>query len=153
MARSRRSLADVRAAARGFNKRHRALGLGAQPLGGRFYIRAEGKRATLTTAMTGTNNDALVSALYHGTAGNSIRFRVVVAGASTVASVAVSGTDITFNSATTSGSVASSTLDQMIAAVNADAAAAKLVFLQRAAGNDGTGVVAAFAYTNLTGGQ
>lgn len=146
-----RSLADIRAAARGFNKRHRALGLGG--VGGRVYLRPEGKRATLTPALTGTNNDPLISALYAGSAGNSIRFRIVVSGVSTPASVSVSGNDITFNSATNGSSAATSTLDQMIAAVNADASAAKLVFLQRAAGNDGTGVVAALAFTNLTGGQ
>lgn len=102
--------------------------------------------------MTGTNNDLLVSALYHGAAGNSIRLRVVVSGASTPASVAVSGNDITFNSATNGSSVATSTGSQMMAALNADANASKLIFAQLAAGNDGTGVVAAFAYTNLTGG-
>ena len=148
-----RSLADIRASARGFNKRHRALGLGGGGGRARVYIRAEGKRATLTTALAGTNNDALISALYAGTAGNSIRFRIVVAGASTPASVTVSGTDITFNSATNGSSAATSTLDQMIAAVNADTQAAKQVFLQRAAGNDGTGVIAALGFTNLTGGQ
>jgi hypothetical protein len=136
-----------RAIAQGWHARHRFLGLHR-----RVFLKAQAVRATLTTAMTGTNNDVLVSALYHGTAGNSIRFRVVVAGASTPASVAVSGNDITFNSATNGSSAATSTGAQMVAAVNADANAAKLVFLQNAAGNDGTGVVAAFAFTNLTGG-
>lgn len=141
-----------------FNQRRRLtyLGYGARMrrvMARRVFLRPTGVRATLTTAMTGTNNDALVSALYAGTDGNSIRFRVVVSGVSTAQSVAVSGNDITFNSATNGSSAATSTLDQMIAAVNADASAAKLVFLQRAAGNDGTGVVAALGFTNLTGGQ
>lgn len=133
--------------ARGWNRRHRALGLAR-----RVFLRPAGARATLTTAMTGTNNDVLVSALYHGSAGNSIRIRVVVAGASTPASVVVSGNDITFNSATNGSSVATSTGAAFRDAVNANADAAKLVFLQNAAGNDGTGVVAAFGFTNLTGG-
>jgi hypothetical protein len=138
----------MRARARGFSARHIALGIAGRP-----RLRPAGVRATLTTALAGTNNDALISALYHGSAGNSIRFRIVVSGVSTPASVAVSGNDITFNSATSGASAATSTLDQMIAAVNGNAAAAKLVFLQRAPANDGTGVVAALAYTNLTGGQ
>jgi hypothetical protein len=136
-----------RAIAQGWSKRHMRYGLHR-----RTFLKPVGVRATLTTALAGTNNDALISALYHGAAGNSIRFRIVVAGASTPASVAVSGNDITFNSATSGASAATSTLDQMIAAVNADPTAANLVFLQRAAGNDGTGVIAALAFTNLTGG-
>ena len=102
--------------------------------------------------MTGTNNDLLISAYYYGAEGNSIRVRVVVAGASTPQSVAVSGNDITFNSATNGSSVATSTGSQMMAALNADPVAGKMQFSQLAAGNDGTGVVAAFAFTNLTGG-
>lgn len=138
----------MRSNARGWNKRHQALGLSR-----RVFLRPEGQRATLTTALAGTNNDVLISAWYRGTAGNSIRFRIVVAGVSTAASVAVSGNDITFNSATNGASAATSTAAQMIAAVNADPTAGKMVFLQNAAGNDGTGVIAALAFTNLTGGQ
>lgn len=132
---------------RGWNARHRFLGLS-----NRVFLRAAGVRASLTTALAGTNNDVIVSALYHGTEGNSIRFRIVVAGVSTAASVVVSAKDITFNSATNGSSAATSTAAAMIAAVNANADAAKLVFLQNAAGNDGTGVIAALAFTSLTGG-
>lgn len=142
------NLRRARAFRRGWSRRHQALGLDR-----RVFLRPEGKRATLTTAMAGTNNDLLISAFYRGAEGNSIRVRVVVAGVSTVQSVAVSGLDITFNSATNGASAATSTGAQMLAALNADPAASKLIFAQLAAGNDGTGVVAAFAFTNLTGGQ
>jgi hypothetical protein len=140
-----------------FNQRKRLtyLGYGARMrrvMRRRVFLRPAAARAALTTALTGTNNDVIVTALYPGVEGSSIRFRIVVAGVSTAASVAVSGLDITFNSATSAGSVATSTGAQMIAAVNADPAAAKLVFLQNAAANDGTGVIAALAFTNLTGG-
>lgn len=105
--------------------------------------------------MTGTNNDLLITAWYNGVAGNSIRIRVVVAGVSTAQSVVVSGNDITFNSATNGASAATSTGTAMMTALNADPTIVnnKMIFAQLAAGNDGTGVVAAFGFTNLAGGQ
>lgn len=110
-------------------------------------------KATLTTAMSGTNNDITFTAKPgKGATGNSIRVRVVVSGASTPLSVSVSSLDITINSATNGSSVATTTAAQAIAAVLASAPAAALVDAALAAGNDGTGVVAAFAYTNLAGG-
>ena len=111
-----------------------------------------GNRATLTTALAGANNDITFLARTPGTGGNSIRVRIVVAGASTALSVSVSTNDITVNSATGAGSAAISTADQIIDAVNRSATASALVWAQRAAANDGTGVVAAVGYTNLAGG-
>ena len=144
------NLRRMRAFRRGFSRRHIALGIDKRPM-----LRPERKRATLTTALAGTNNDVLVSAYYYGSEGNAIRFGIVVPGtANAVASVTVSGNDITFNSATTGvAGTPASTATQMMNAVNADAVAGKKVFLQLAAGNDGTGVIAALALTSLTGGQ
>jgi Bacteriophage tail sheath protein len=109
--------------------------------------------AALTTALTGTNNDLVFTSKFAGLAGNSTRVRYVVAGASTPLSISVSGSDITVNVATDAGSLPTSTASQVMAAVNGDTAARKLVTASLAAGNDGTGVVTALAYTNLTGGS
>lgn len=124
----------------------RNLGLGGRYLGGTML------RATLTTALAGTNNDLLYKANLRGAAGNNIRVRYVVAGASTPLSVAVSGNDITVNVATNGSSDATSTAAQVRDAVNASTDAGRLVTAENATGNDGTGVVAALAYTNLSGG-
>lgn len=110
-------------------------------------------KASLTTALAGANNDMVFTARSGGTGGNSIRVAIVVAGASTPLSVGVSGNDITINSATSAGSAATTTASQAIAAVNASAAASNLVKATLASGNDGSGVIAAQALTNLTGGS
>lgn len=138
----------LRARARGFNARHIATGVAFR----RHFLRPEGKRATLSVNPAGADNGILYSALYHGSAGNSLRVRHVVAGASTPLSVSVSGNDITVNVATNGSSVATSTAAQVIAAVNAHADASKLIFAQSNEGT-GAGVVAAQAFANLTGGQ
>lgn len=150
MARRRLSLADRRALAAGFSRYHIAKGFS----GRRRRLRAAdvGARATLTTALTGTNNDFLFKARYDGTQGNAIRVRIVVAGVSTPLSITVSAKDITINSATTAGSAASSTAAQVIALFNTTPAACALAYAELAPGNDGTGVVAALAFTNLAGG-
>jgi hypothetical protein len=111
-------------------------------------------RASLTTSMAGANNDIVYRASVdkRGTVGNAIRVAHVVAGVSTPLSVAVSGNDVTVNVATNGSSAATSTAAQVIAAIVASAPASALITAENAAGNDGTGVVAAFALTNLTGG-
>lgn len=108
--------------------------------------------ASLTTALAGANNDLVWTANVGGTAGNNIRVRYVVAGANTPLTVSVAGSDITVNVATDAGSLATSTATAIKNAVAASSAAGQLVTGTNAAGNDGTGVVAALAFTNLTGG-
>lgn len=130
--------------ARGLNRRQ------AAKLGGRYFW-GLGNRAALTTALSGANNDLTLIARTPGTAGNSIRFRIVVSGASTAASVIVAGSDITFNSATSAGSAATSTAAQARDMLLADASASALVWTQLAPASDGSGVVTALAYTNLAG--
>jgi hypothetical protein len=124
----------------------RSLGLGGDYLAGHW------SQASLTTALAGTQNDLTFTAVKFGESGNDIRVRYVVSGASTPLSVAVSGNDITVNVATNGSSAATSTAAQILAAVNASTDAARLVSAANATGNDGTGVVTALAYTNLTGG-
>ncbi len=119
---------------------------------GRWTAGGNVATASLTTAHAGTNNDLVHTARVRGADGNNIRVRYVVAGASTPLSVAVSGNDITVNVATNGSSAATSTSAQVLAAMNADMATQRLVTTSHAAGNDGTGVVAALGYTNLTGG-
>jgi hypothetical protein len=108
--------------------------------------------ASLTTALTGTNNDLVFTSKFQGAQGNTTRVRYVVAGNNTPLSISVTAQDITVNVATDAGGLATSTASQVLVAVNADASAKKLVTASLAAGNDGTGVVTALAYTNLTGG-
>jgi len=109
--------------------------------------------ASLTTAMAGTNNDLKYTAKPAGTAGNARRVAHVVAGANTPLSVGVSGNDITVNVATDGSSLATSTAALVRAAVLASVPAMALLDkVELATGNDGTGIVAAFALTNLAGG-
>jgi len=112
-----------------------------------------GHAASLTTALTGTNNDLVYDALGRGTGGNSVTVTYVVAGASTALTVSVSGNAITVNVATDGASAATSTAAQVAAAVAASAPATALVRVSNAAGNDGTGVVTAMSVTSLAGGS
>lgn len=120
---------------------------GRQVVGGFFQA------ASLTTALAGTNNDLKYTAKTAGVGGNSIRVRYVVAGASTPLTVSVSTNDITVNVATNGSSVATSTAAQVKTAVDASGPAAALVSVANANTDDGTGVVAALAFTNLAGGS
>jgi hypothetical protein len=110
--------------------------------------------AALTTALTGTNNDLTYTSKATGnnySSGNSIRVRYVVAGNNTALSVSVSGSDITVNVATDGSGNPTSTAAQVRTAVLASVPAAALVDVTLAAGNDGTGVVTALAFTSLSG--
>jgi hypothetical protein len=134
-------------------RRHRALGISTlvSRAWGRRKFLGIGNRATLTTSLAGSNNDLTLIARAPGTAANSIRLRIVVAGVSTPLSVSVSGNDITVNSATNGASAATSTANDVVRALLASTAATALVWSQVAPANDGTGVVAALAFTNLSG--
>jgi hypothetical protein len=109
-------------------------------------------KATLTTALSGTNNDLVYTARYGGPGGNNIRVEYVVAGTNTALSVVVTGFDITVNVATDGAGAATSTAAQVKTAVEGNANAAKLVTVANASGNDGTGVVTALSITALSGG-
>ena len=141
---SRRSLRDRRFAARGISS------YVARAWRGRKFL-GIGNRATLTTALAGANNDLTLYAKTPGTSGNSVTFRIVVAGASTPLSVSVAGSAITVNSATNGSSAATSTASDVVTAVRNSSTARALAHIQLAPGNDGTGVVAALAATNLAG--
>lgn len=115
-------------------------------------IYSDGVRAS-TTRGTG-NAGVKIEADAVGTGGNSITYaQVVPAGANAPLSVSVVGSAITVNVATgATAGTATSTADQVIAAINANPAAAALVTASRGASSDGSGVVAASASAALTGG-
>src|SRR5215204_4637505 len=96
------------------------------------------EKATLTTNLAGTNNDLTYTADLADVTGNSVTIAYVVAGVSTPLSVGVVGNAITVNVATTAGSAASSTANQVMAAVIASAPANALVDVALATGNDGS---------------
>jgi hypothetical protein len=109
--------------------------------------------ASLSTSLTGNNNDLVFTAKEAGTEANSIRVRYVDPGAPSASlSVGVSGNDITVNLATDGSSVITSTATQVKDAVNAHATAKNMVSAALKSGNDGTGVVTALAFTNLANG-
>jgi hypothetical protein len=109
--------------------------------------------ATLSTALTGTNNDITLTAVTAGTTGNDITLALVdPSGNNAALGVVVTGTDIVVNLATNGGGTITSTAAQVIAAIAADEDAAALVTAANKSGNDGTGVVTALTETALTGG-
>lgn len=107
--------------------------------------------ASLTTSITGTQNDLVFTAAEPGAAGNSISVTYVVAGNSTPLTVTVNGKDITVNVETNGGGTATSTAAQVKTAIEGNTAAAALVTVANAGGNDGSGTVAAMPKTNLSG--
>ncbi len=111
-------------------------------------------RASLTTVMTGTNNDLIFRAATPGVAGNSITIQLVdPVTNSTPLSIAVVGTVITVTLAVDGASAITTTAAQLRDAINADAGARSLIYAVLASGNDGTGLVTALAATPLAGGS
>jgi hypothetical protein len=109
--------------------------------------------ATLTTALTGANNDLVFTAAVTGLAGREITITYTDPGAPGAAeSVSVSGKRITFNLSTDGSSVITSTGDSIKATLLASVEASALVTAADAGANDGSGVVTALAETALTGG-
>lgn len=118
-----------------------------------------GTTATLTTSLTGSNNDLVYSAAYPGAFGNNISVAYVTPGTNNaVLGVVISyasGTanpTITVNLATNGSAAITSTAAQIKAAVLADPVAGRLVTIANAASNDGTGVVTALSSTPLASG-
>jgi hypothetical protein len=111
--------------------------------------------ASLSTNLTGaTNNDLDFTAKWDGASGNSISVQYVDPGAASQSlSVSVTGYAIQVSLATNGSSTITSTAALVEAAVEAHATAAELVSVANKAANDGTGVVAAMAKTNLSSGS
>lgn len=147
-----KSLSLRRAIDRGYNSRTARLVFFR-----RKHLGAAGTKASLTTALTGTNNDLVFTAVQPGADGNQITVQYVNAGASQALSVAFTSTlgpsrQIVVTLATDGSSVITSTAAQVAAAVNAHAKAQNHVQVANAAANDGTGLVTVLAATPLAGG-
>lgn len=118
--------------------------------------------ATYTTALTGTNNDLIYTAiqrgfnsnLARGANGNNVKIRYVNPGSNNAALgvVVASDVEITVNLATNGSGVITTTAAQVSAAVAAHPQASKLVTTANASSNDGSGVVTALSLTPLAGG-
>lgn len=109
--------------------------------------------ATVTTSLTGTNNDLTFTAVYTGQQGNNITITYIVAGINTPLSVVVSGTNIVVYVATDGSGNPISTAAEIAAAIAANPAASALISVSNAPGNDGTGIVTAMPTTSLGGGM
>lgn len=111
-------------------------------------------KASLSTALTGTNNDLDFTAVERDAYGNSVTIAYVDPSANSAAlSVVVTGKAIVVNLATGSGGAITSTAAQVKAAIEAHTPASRLVTVANKSGNDGTGVVTALAATALSGGK
>lgn len=110
-------------------------------------------QATLTTALTGSNNDLKYTSVGRGVGQNAVTITYVdPPGNNAALGVSVTGNAITVNLATDGSSAITSTADDVAAAILASAPASALVSAEDAPGNDGTGVVTALAATPLAGG-
>jgi len=101
--------------------------------------------ATLTTNLTGANNDLTFTAVNPGTGGNEISITIAAASAVAAAAIAVSDRAITITPGT------ATTAADIPAAIAANADAALLVTCALAAGNDGSTALIAMAKTYLAG--
>lgn len=111
-------------------------------------------KASLTTALSGAQNDLVFTAQRGGTWGNAIRVQYIdPATNDAVLSVDVDGFDITVNLATDGASAPTSTAAEVAAKVLTHPYASRLVSVALASSNDGTGVVTALSFTALTGGE
>jgi predicted regulator of Ras-like GTPase activity (Roadblock/LC7/MglB family) len=111
------------------------------------------QKASLTTALTGANNDLVFTAKVAGPGGNSITVSYVVSGLNTALSVSVAGFAITVTVATDGAGNPTSTASQVLAAIQGNQDAAALVTAALAPSNDGSGIVTALAATALSGGS
>jgi hypothetical protein len=116
-------------------------------------VNAEPQRATLTTALSGANNDMVFSARIAGSKGNGISIAYVNPGTPSAAlSVAVVARAITVNLATNGGSSITSTAAEVKAALEANERIADLITIANSGADTGAGVVTALTATNLAGG-
>jgi len=108
--------------------------------------------ASLTTALTGTNNDLVFTARTGGVVGNGITITYTDPGTTHTLSVVVTGKDIVITLGYAAGAIIS-TAANIKTLIDADSDAVVLVSVANAGSNDGTGLVTAMAKTALTGGS
>lgn len=110
--------------------------------------------AYLTTAMVGADNDITLTAKVGGAGGNAINLVLVdPSGNNQALAVSVAETTITVSLATGGAGAITSTAAQVVAAINADAAAKLLVTAAVKSGETGAGIVTALTSTALAGGD
>ncbi len=118
----------------------------------REYNGAE--NATLTTNLTGDNNDLVYTSVDKTDEANDITVKYTDPyAASQSLNVSVTGNDIDVSLATDGSGAITSTASQVKTTIDANQDASDLVTVANAAGNDGSGVVTAMAKTNLSGGN
>lgn len=109
--------------------------------------------AALETAMTGDNNDIKLTAKDDGTGGAAISLTLVDPAANSKdLAVSVVGKGISVSLATGAAGAITTTASELIAAINADEAAAALVTASLKGTDTGAGVVTALAKTSLANG-
>lgn len=114
------------------------------------------KRAThanVSTGSAGSNNGIVWTHRQPGPGGNVVGVQIQNAGASQALSVALADNTVRITAATNGGGAITSTAQQIIDAVNADAVASRILRASHLAGSNGTGVAAAVAATPLRGGE
>jgi hypothetical protein len=119
-----------------------------------FHLATDaGDAATVTTAMTGADNDITITADVAGTVGNAYSVELL-AGSGTTQALAVSTVDNLKFSVLLgrAANAISSTAAQVVAALNAYAPFAALMTAAVKSGDAGTGVVTALTETSLAGG-
>jgi len=110
-------------------------------------------KATLTTSLTGTNNDLLYTAIRRGQWGNAVNVTYVDPGGTTATlSCTVEGFKIVVSLGRAASAI-NSTAAQVDAIISANADATQLVSVDNASANDGTGIVTALSQTFLAGGS
>lgn len=115
---------------------------------------AKETKATLTTALTGDNNDLKYTSKLNGALGNAITVEYVDPdGANAELAVSVDGTAITVSLATGAAKAITTTASDIATAIAAHAEANALVAVANAGSDTGAGTVTEMAATALTGGK
>lgn len=115
---------------------------------------AKETKATLTTALTGDNNDLKYTSKLNGALGNAITVEYVDPdGANAELAVSVDGTAITVSLATGAAKAITTTASDIATAIAAHAEANALVAVANAGSDTGVGTVTEMAATALTGGK
>jgi hypothetical protein len=121
---------------------------------GDVYIRFKSQSsdyATLTTALTGNNNDLTFTAQKSGTDGNNVSMKYTNAGGTQTLLITITGNDIDIRLRTTSVTINSTSAEIQSALYGDPGVMALIRSAAHASGNDGSGVVTALAKTNLAG--
>lgn len=119
-----------------------------------FRVRnsTSGTKASYTTALTGTNNDLVFTAVNGGPWGNDITVTYVdPGGVSATLGVVVTGHAIVVNLGRATSAI-NSTGTLVRDLINGDASASALITAAYATGNNGTGLVTAMSVQTLVGG-